>query len=223
MKRSICRVLLFLHFWSLCLFACENTADISYPSPQNNIDYEIDELLKVAELDLFEGNFNYSLNNIEKAESLLPFTQDQDDYRQLRILFDKALATTCLEGPTDKSHGQFGKFEKLLDSKQCGKKKEKNQEPEVKRHWPIIGPEVMGPYDCLDAVDNTVNVALITASKLPVDRFKLLAIESAIYTIGRGARKCCSESGFWKTCVQPIVDAWKNMEVLGIPTDPAWD
>lgn len=46
-------------------------------------------------------------------------------------------------------------------------KKEKKQEAEIKRHWPIIGPEVMGPYDCLDAVDNTVNVALITASKLP--------------------------------------------------------
>jgi hypothetical protein len=49
-----------------------------------------------------------------------------------------------------------------------------------------------------------------------------MAIATAVYTTSKQAERCCTQNGFWKSCIQPIVDTWKRAEIFGIPPDPSW-
>jgi len=206
------------------LFSCLNEQNIiAYPEPANNIEREIDVLLFDAETALFGNNFREALFKVERADNLIPLTEDKEDYRKLRTLFDKAIITACLEGPGEKSSVQFSKFESLLSTKTCSRKESQNNLFDKKGHWPILGSDIMSTQDCIDAVDNTTAYAMIAAGALNVNKATTVLIESTLYTLGNRAKKCCTENGFWKTCLQPVVDVWKRMDVLGIPPDPYWD
>lgn len=89
------------------LYSCEKHQKLFYPTPQNNVDREIDDLLDRAEEQLLNNDFRISLEKIDRAAVLLPLTQDSDDLRKLRVLFDKALVVACLEGVTENSKRQF--------------------------------------------------------------------------------------------------------------------
>lgn len=216
-KIFLCSSLFYLSF----LKACPDAKNIAYPKAANYVDSEINALLSQAEHLMFAGEFKEALFQVERAESLIFLTIDPDRYRTLRILFDKALMNACLDRSSDEIRESFLKFESLLVTK-CSSKSEKNLFDD-KGHWPILGPDVMPKQDCLDAVDNTVALAMIAITKLPINKGAAIAIETAIYAIGKKARACCTENGFWKTCLQPVVDVWKKMDVLKTPPDPYWD
>lgn len=210
------------------VFACENASQLSmsYSTPESYIDCEIDSLLNVSEDCLFTGNFTEALVNVEMAESLLHLSNGTSDHRRLRSMFDKALIVTCIEGPGHSSREQFSKFETLLASKRCEGKPEKSQPNlfDQNGHWPILGENgAVSVSECLERVDNTEKSLEIACAGLNVHPFTRVAIASAIFVIAKKARFCCTEHGFWKTCIQPIVDTWKRTEIFGIPPDPYWD
>ena len=209
------------------LFACDDAVEKSatYPLPANHVDREIDALLYNAEESLFAGEFKNALADVDRVEILLPLTVDENDHRTLRSLFDKAVIVTCIEGPTDNSSSQFSKFNALLASKSCTQNANKSQPNlfDQNGHWPIIGDGPVSIKECLDRVDNTEKALQIACAGLQVNHATRMAIETALYAIGSQAKRCCTEHGFWKTCIQPVVDTWKRAELLGIPPDPYWD
>jgi hypothetical protein len=201
--------------------ACEKEEPITYPPAQNLIEIEVDDLLGQSEHLLFQGEFSSALATIERVENFctLPSLADQ---RKLRILLDKAIIFTCLNGPTEESSAHFAHFEKCLQEKSCH-----HQNVEMisggKKNWPITGPDSMSPEECSQTVENMIDFASMAAAALPVSRKVLFSIETTLQVLGRQAKRCCTEHGFWKTCMQPLVDAAKNMKHFGIPPDPAWD
>ncbi len=206
---------------SRCVFSCEEERTIDYPPPQNNVDYEIDSLLTGAEKDLYSGNFNISIAKLEKAELLLPLTQDSEDFRKLRLSLDRAITITCIEGPTERSLRHFESFETLLSTKNCSSE---NNQPVIRKNWPFSGPdEPMTTSECISTVSNTMRKVNLAAAALPVNKATMFIVQSSIFALENAAKKCCQQRGFWKTCVQPLVNAWKDMEILRIPPDPAWD
>ncbi len=204
------------------LVACEEK-EIVYPAPQNSVDWEIDSLLTEAEKQLVVGEFRTSLDYSERADGLLHLTQDQENHRELRILLDQALAATCLEGPTENNLIRFKKFQSLLKTKSCSKNQ--NLIIPIGKNWPFYGSdEPMTPSECLATVKNTMKkVELAAIALLPTGKITQFALQSILYALEKGAEQCCQERGFWKTCMQPLVNAWQDMEILKIPPDPAWD
>lgn len=205
--------------------ACEKDSSGTYPQPTNKVDEEIDMLLQRAEKALFLSNFNEALNEVEKVESLLPLTQDSDDHRKLRSMFDKAMIVTCIEGPTDNSYAQFAKFYTLFGSKGC--QEATMAQPNLfdqNGHWPILGENSpISIEECLERVSTTGKALEIATAALQVHPATRMTIATAIYTITQRAKNCCTRDGFWKTCIQPIVDTWKKVELFGVPPDPSWD
>ncbi len=196
-----------------------------YPAPENHLDEEVDGLLDLAEAELFASNFKEALASVERAEHLIPLTAGEHHYRKLRSLFDKAVLVTCIEGPTDRSYAHFAELSTLLASKSCAN--ETKPQPNLfdkNGHWPILGDNTpISAEECRDRVDNTAKSLEIAAGALKIHPASRIAIASAIYTITRQAKHCCTQDGFWKTCIQPVVDTWKRAEVFGIPPDPYWD
>jgi hypothetical protein len=172
---------------------------------------------------LFTGDFKAALTYVESAENLLPLTNDEHEHRKLRSLFDKAVIVTCIEGVNDKSFHQFAKLNNALTAKSCDKGKSQPNLFDKNGHWPVLGDKPISVDECLDRVETTERSLEIACACLPIDTPKRAAIEVAIMAIARKARRCCTQDGFWKTCIQPVVDAWKRVELLGIPPDPYWD
>lgn len=226
-KQALIYIVLILSYSSI--FGCENNDLPSYPVPMDYIDEEIDEMLCNAETHLFTNQFNKALDTIDRAASLIPLAKDKDDYRKLRLFFDKAVIITCIEGPSTNSHFHFSQFNQLLSSKHCqqkGNDKEKSSQPNLfdkNGHWPILGPNVLSVADCIEIVEASTASAMICFGKLKITPIAAAALEGAIFMIGSKAKKCCTEHGFWKTCLQPVVDTWKRTEIFGIPPDPYWD
>ena len=205
------------------LFSCQDGVEITYPVPQNQIECEIDQLLSDAELCLFTGDLQEALFKIERADALNQLVSNKNS-RRLRVLFDKAVAITCLEGPSENSGKGFYLLESHLAETKC--KPSEEEKPNLfdeNGHWPIFAPDVMPMEECIEAVENTIVVAMIAAGKLPVNAACAMAIEGAIYLLGQQAKGCCTERGFFKTCIQPLTDAWKRMDVLKLPPDPLLD
>jgi hypothetical protein len=212
---------------SMTAFSCENheKASFVYPMPENHLDREVDGLLTAAEEQLFANSFKEALTSVERAEHLIPLTTGERHYRKLRSLFDKAVIVTCIEGPNDKSYSHFAELSTLLASKSCanGTKPQPNLF-DKNGHWPILGENTpISIEECRERVDTTAKSLEIAAAALQVHPATRMTIATAIYTITRQAKHCCTQDGFWKTCIQPVVDTWKRAELLGIPPDPAWD
>jgi hypothetical protein len=77
--------------------------------------------------------------------------------------------------------------------------------------------------ECEERVETTANKLKQACALLPIPKGALTGIEVAITIFADRASSCCTQNGFWKTCIQPIVDAWKKAEIFGIPPDPSWD
>ncbi len=41
--------------------------------------------------------------------------------------------------------------------------------------------------------------------------------------LAKKSKDCCRAGGFWRNCVQKMVDVMNSWKMLGIPADPAWD
>jgi hypothetical protein len=222
------------------VFSCEKHREVFYPLPANNVDREIDDLLDRAEEDLIMSDFKPSLARLERAELLLPLTQDSDDLRKLRILFDKAWVVTCLEGDTENSKCQFHTFELLLDTKSCiGKHKEetllvkrhkdKDQDAEEAQKQDIQEERLEDPNRlnnwCEETVNGTAKAMDTLLSFSPsISKAALRAIVAGLKT---RALKCCATGEFWKACVTPIYEKWQQWnqrwEMFRMPPDPYWD
>ncbi len=209
------------------IFSCEDSNEelAMYPIPCNEVEIQIDDFLQQSEQCLFEGDFENALTYIERAEFLLSLTRDENDHRQLRSVFDKAVLVTCIEGPSDSSYVQFAKLNALLATKSCNNKlnMSKNNLFDQNGHWPILGEEVISIEECLERVGTVEKSLEISCAALKTSVASRVAIEAAIYILAKQARQCCTQHGFWKTCIQPVVDTWKKVELLGIPPDPSWD
>ncbi len=228
MKFLISFYLLPLILWIGSLCACESEihATVEYPAPQCCIEYEIDSLLSCSEEYLFTDDFSMALTSLEKAESLLGLTAAANDHRKLRCSFDKALIVTCIEGVGRASREQFSRFETLLASKRCSGENRDSQPNLFDRNgnWPVLGEnEPIGIGECIERVSSVEDSLAIACVGLSVSPAIRIAIEAAIYVIAKRAKLCCTERGFWKNCIQPVVDSWKRVEIFGIHPDPYWD
>ena len=116
-------------------------------------------------------------------------------------------------------------YNTLLASKYCAHYVHDSQPNlfDPKGHWPILGEEVVNIGECLDRVDNIEKSLEIACAALPASIITRMAIDAAIFAIAKQAKRCCTGQGFWKTCIQPMVDTWKKVELFGIPPDPYWD
>ena len=41
--------------------------------------------------------------------------------------------------------------------------------------------------------------------------------------LAKKSKDCCRAGGFWRHCVQKMVDVMNEWKIFGIPADPAWD
>ncbi len=209
------------------LSACENSesTDVRYLPPENELDCQIDALLNISEECLFTNNFSIALTHIEKAEDLLQLTKRANEHRRLRFLFDKALIVACIGEDEDGSREQFDKFETLLATKKCANKSDSSQPNLFDRngHWPVLGEDKISIEECLERVERVERTLEIACAGLNVSPCSRVLIEAAIFAIADRAKLCCTTRGFWKTCIQPVVDSWKRTELFGIPPDPYWD
>jgi len=86
---------------------------------------------------------------------------------------------------------------------------------------PILGPDAVPIYECLDMVDGTEDKAKLLATFFKAD--KLIITQIAIAGLAEQARKCCRAGGLWKACLRPLIKKWSELNVVGIPDDPSWD
>lgn len=210
-------VILSMMMYFIPIMSCEVSLLDTYPRPANQVEEEIDHYLKTAENKLFQNEFNQALLNAERAESLLYLTTDPNDRRRLRILFDKAIIKTCLNESAE-PWNNFEPFYNLLASKSCILAS--NSQPNLfdgNGNWPILGDNTtINVHECIDRVKEIKNLFQKACWALPVPIAARASIDIAINYIAGQAEKCCTTRGFWKTCLQPIIDAWKRVEIFGI-------
>jgi hypothetical protein len=75
---------------------------------------------------------------------------------------------------------------------------------------------------CFNTVDNcsTFMVAMCAIVK---DRGARVTLALFIDALAEKAKSCCRAGGFWRGCVQKMVDTMNKWKMLGIPPDPYWD
>lgn len=90
---------------------------------------------------------------------------------------------------------------------------------------PIYGPDQIPIQDCRDFIDNTTKFTGILISKAKPSVRALLTF--TIDQLASQAKRCCNAGGFWKGCVQPLMNKYhqwnQKWKTFGIPPDPAWD
>lgn len=162
-----------------------------YPTAANYVDEEIDTLLTRSEEMLFASDFKEALFNVERAESLLPLTNDEHDHRKLRCMFDKAIVVTCVEGLTDGSLLEFKKFNTLLGSKSCGKVFVNFQENlfDQNGHWPIVNDGPISVGECIDRVKSIQSKLETACSFLKVTPKVHFGILCAIFSYRRNSNQ----------------------------------
>ena len=155
----------------------------------------------------------------------MPLTNDANNSKTLRCMFDKALLVTCTEGLTDNSRAQFEKFNTLLFSKSWVYIPIRSQQNlfDENGHWPIVDDGPISVKECINRVDSIQNKLKEACGFLDVVPKVRIGIFAAISVIAEAAKYCCTTHGFWKTCIQLVVDAWKKVDLFGIPPDPYWD
>jgi hypothetical protein len=89
----------------------------------------------------------------------------------------------------------------------------------------IYGPDQVSVKDCIDFINNTIDLAKLLISKSPSSFRGILTF--TIEQLGRQARNCCLSGGLWKGCVQTLCNKYhqwnQKWKLFGIPPDPAWD
>jgi hypothetical protein len=75
---------------------------------------------------------------------------------------------------------------------------------------------------CIDTVNNTISFM-----KGMCNAIRDQGIKTSLYLfiegLGRQAIRCCTARGFWRTCVDPMVQKMNRWKIFGIPADPYWD
>lgn len=75
---------------------------------------------------------------------------------------------------------------------------------------------------CEDTVDNTVRFL-----KAMCCAIRDSGIRATLYIfidgLGDKAKRCCRARGFWRDCVDPMVEVAEKWKLFGIPNDPYWD
>ncbi len=223
------RHLILLMFSVACtsVFSYEHFSDesSSYFELTKDVDSEINELLTISEKCLFSGNFIEALRNVQKVDGLLSLIADKNGHQKMRLMFDEAVIITCIEGPTENSYRKFADFNDFLDSKMCSQSKFSEQPDlfDANGHWPIVNDGPISIEECLERVEKILQFLQDACDLLPIHDAARIALKATIYAIGEKAKRCCTQNGFWITCIQPVVDAWKQADVFGIPPDPCWD
>lgn len=126
-------------------------------------------------------------------------------------------------------------FEELIHSLQCGGCNDRvglsmivegSDQARIFLTHEIYGPDHNVPGLCEEVVKGTADAmrVLATLAKTIKARAALMGSISALETKCMG---CCATGEFWKTCVGPIADKWKEWndkyELFRIPPDPYWD
>ena len=102
---------------SICLIACDEPVEIKYPSPNKQIEFQIDQLLDKGEELLLKGAFESADQAFSNAISLSELEKDQD-MRLCRALFDRSLVL-AFEGNEEESLYDLNCVIAIVDSFVC--------------------------------------------------------------------------------------------------------
>jgi hypothetical protein len=75
---------------------------------------------------------------------------------------------------------------------------------------------------CENTVDNCRKF-MKGMSVIVKDRGARFSLDLFIDGLANKAKDCCIAGGFWRNCVQKMVDVMNEWKMIGIPADPAWD
>jgi len=79
-----------------------------------------------------------------------------------------------------------------------------------------------GVQFCIDTVRNTVAFMKGMCNVIP-DQGIRTTLHLFIDGLGQQSIRCCTAKGFWRTCVEPMVEKINKWKIYGVPADPYWD
>ncbi len=168
-------------------------------------------------------NFSYVLNSKESSEELVG-----------AALWGRAWANACLGNNEElvEDLNEIAVIAGLYESCEC----EASRSFEFAKNF--SGPEsfqLVNDYDgrysvtlvgdtqyCLDTVDNCSSF-LKAMCVVVKDKGARVTLALFIDALADKAKNCCRAGGFWRNCVQKMVDTMNDWKMLGIPPDPYWD
>lgn len=185
--------------------------------------YLISDQAEKALIDFLEAyELSFSSSNEEERFEIV-----------FRSLFGMIIAYSNLDMETTAIEAS-GRLNLLLDFLECNECEEKKSSStprfgdkvRVRFGVNIEGPDYNIPGWCEEVVTGTAGAmrAIAACAKTKKVRIALLAIIDALEV---RCLKCCATGEFWKTCVTPIAEKWKQWndkwKIFGIAPDPAWD
>ncbi len=232
------QLLLILFLGQKSLPSCEEKNQ-GYPLPTSVIESCVDALLGEAEEFLARGHFEEALCRVDQAGQLLFDVEDEGGYREFRMLCNRALALSCLAGESGESYSAIEEAEEALRRKRCIESEEgegSSHEEPVLALDPALDPALSDkpPFfskaECEETVEHIQELVLLGLLKLRLHPTAVVTVDFFIHKLASEAKKCCTEEGFWKSCMQPLLNslkwAWQPVEPIDhyrVAPDPYWD
>ena len=172
--------------------------------------------------------YEHALSDVHEVHALISqIPEDKVKFIEFRLLFDELLIRSCLQLPADHL---FDRLMEIIDTVQCSGCSEQIVSCRIFHPMgtcaEILGPDYNPPGYCEEIVTGTANAMKVVVSKNPKRSVQWVLLE-LVEALEKKALDCCRSGAFWKTCVGPIVDKWKQWNdkwtIFSIPPDPAWD
>lgn len=245
MKKCIFLITVLMSFFATSSSSALELSYESFSSIQEVIDFETayishlarndyeqlsEALIARAESFLIAQQFENALTDLNKAYELSRICKDHNAKQRLefRSLFDMIIIYANLE--MEKEAIEISDYlHQLIITLQCENCQDKHSNL-LNMHsstcLEIQGPNYNMPGWCEEVVVGTAGSMKLLASYAKSKKIAV-ALVGIIEALEMRCLKCCASGEFWKTCVAPIVEKWKQWNdkwvSFGIPPDPAWD
>lgn len=228
--------------------SCRSIHDVIKKETEEIVSTHKDNRAELAQLYVSRGEsylldtqYQLAIEDFQKAHSLIDYCENTAEATSIafRAIFGEVICFDNLEMPEETQHA-LKQFQLIATQLSCIDVKEdcrsqkqtsspfqaKTRSNNAEQSIEIIGPNYNVSGWCEEVVTGTAEAMRLLAAlaKTKTAKIALLATISGLET---RCLKCCETGEFWKVCVAPIVEKWKEWndkyQFLRIPPDPAWD